>query len=62
MKILRWFGQFWDKHGPARRLTIVEGDTLPAILPRRDLVLTRDNGEDWSVGMRCPCGCGETTN
>ncbi|UUZ74032.1 hypothetical protein LP415_03550 [Polaromonas sp. P1(28)-8] len=20
----------------------------------------RDDGEDWSVGFRCPCGCGET--
>lgn len=33
---------------------------LPARLPRRDLVVARDDGEDWSVGMRCPCGCGDT--
>nr|WP_281040627.1 DUF6527 family protein [Rhizobium leguminosarum] len=38
---------------------VIDGDTLPTVLPTRDLVLTRDDGDDWSVGMRCPCGCGE---
>jgi hypothetical protein len=28
-------------------------------MPRRNLVLARDDGEDWCVGMRCPCGCGD---
>jgi len=27
-------------------------------MPRRDLVLAREDDEDWCVGMRCPCGCG----
>ena len=39
---------------------MVEGDTLPKLLPHRDLVLTWDDGYDWSVGMRCPCGRGAT--
>ncbi|MCZ4288474.1 DUF6527 family protein [Hoeflea alexandrii] len=60
MRFARWFRQLWGKYGPARRLQIIEGDTLPSDLPARDLVLTRDTGDDWSVGMRCPCGCGET--
>lgn len=60
MKIIRWLRRFWDRHGPARRLRIADGDALPGILPKRDLVLIRDDGENWSVGMRCPCGCGET--
>jgi hypothetical protein len=60
MRLLRWLRLLWDRHGPARSIRVVEGDTLPEALPRRDLVLTRDDGEDWSVGMRCPCGCGET--
>lgn len=59
MNIMRWFRRIWDKCGPARRLVIVDGDALPDVLPARDLVLTRDDGDDWSVGMRCPCGCGE---
>ncbi|UXJ55808.1 DUF6527 family protein [Pseudomonas citronellolis] len=25
----------------------------------RNIVLLRDGGEDWSVGFRCPCGCGK---
>ena len=38
---------------------MIEGDSLPKRLPRRDLVLAREDGEDWCVGMRCPCGCGD---
>lgn len=43
---------------PAREIVIVDGDTLPKSLPPRNLVLAREDGEDWCVGMRCPCGCG----
>lgn len=60
MRIAHWFRRLWGRYGPARRLQIIEGDTLPSDLPARDLVLTRDDGDDWSVGMRCPCGCGDT--
>lgn len=59
MKIMKWFRRLWGKYGPPRRLVIVEGDSLPDVLPDRDLVLVRDDGDDWSVAMRCPCGCGE---
>jgi hypothetical protein len=52
--------RFLDAVGPARRLQIVDGDSLPPRLPLRDLVLARDEGEDWCVGMQCPCGCGDT--
>lgn len=60
MKLISWFRQVWDRYGPARRLIVVEGDTLPDRLPYRNLVLLRDDGENWSVGMLCPCGCGDT--
>jgi len=60
MNFLAWLRRFWDRHGPARRLVAIEGDTLPQTLPRRNLVVCRDDGEDWSVGMRCPCGCDAT--
>jgi hypothetical protein len=56
----RWIRREWDRRRPARRLVIIEGDMLPPSLPARDIVLLRDEGEDWSVAMRCPCGCGET--
>ncbi|MFD2263415.1 DUF6527 family protein [Lacibacterium aquatile] len=52
--------RLWEDHGPARRLQVVETDSLPAKMPARDLVLTQDDGEPWSLGMRCPCGCGDT--
>lgn len=60
MTIAQWLRRTWEKLTPARRLQIIKGDSLPAVLPRRDLVLARDDGEDWCVGMRCPCGCGRT--
>jgi hypothetical protein len=52
--------RLWDRFGPRRRLHIVPGDSLPPDLPRRDLTLARDDDEDWCVGFRCPCGCGQT--
>ena len=54
-----WWRGLLAALSPRRSLRIVEGDALPAKLPRRDLVLARDGGEDWSVGLRCPCGCGQ---
>lgn len=60
MSIVSWFLKLWDRHGPARRLIVIEGDSLPKKLHWRNLVLARDDGDDWSVGMRCPCGCGAT--
>jgi hypothetical protein len=48
-----------DRWLPARRLAVAPTDSLPPSLPPRALVLVRDDGQDWSIGMRCPCGCGE---
>ena len=42
---------------PRRKLVVIDGDSLPSDLPRRDVVLAREGGDDWCVGMRCPCGC-----
>lgn len=50
----------FDIIAPARRLSVVLGDSLPSRLPTRWLVLARDDGENWCVGLRCPCGCGRT--
>lgn len=45
---------------PALKIHIIKGDSLPKHMPTRDLILARDDEEDWCVGMRCPCGCGRT--
>lgn len=58
-RLIRWARRRWDAWHPPRKLLIVEGDALPSHLPSRTLVLLRDDGEDWSVGMLCPCGCGD---
>lgn len=60
MGLPRWVHRLWDRFGPARRLQTVVGDELPSSMPSRDLVLTIDDGEPWSVGMMCPCRCGAT--
>lgn len=57
MRLPRWWRRAWERIAPPRKLQVFEGDSLPQRLPRRDLVLARDGQEDWSVGMRCPCGC-----
>jgi len=54
-----WWRRFLETIGPRRALRIIEADTLPAKLPLRSLVLAREDGEDWCVGLRCPCGCGQ---
>ena len=58
MTVFRKWHQLIDRILPARRLVIVPGDSMPLTLPRRNLVLARDEEGDWCVGMRCPCGCG----
>lgn len=58
MKLRQWFHHLWDLYGPARRLRVIEQDSLPARMPLRDLVMTKDDGDAWSVGMLCPCRCG----
>lgn len=57
MRWPKWLLNGLERIMPARGLVVVEGEALPDTLPRRDLVLLRDAGEDWSVAMRCPCGC-----
>jgi len=57
IRLVIWFLEWF---APDRKVVVLEGDTLPARLPLRDLVLLKDDGEDWSVGLRCPCGCGDT--
>ena len=53
-----WWRRTWGRWGPRRRLRVIDGDSLPSRLPTRDLVLAREDGEDWCIGMTCPCGCG----
>lgn len=54
-----WWRRFLDAFGPRRKLRVVDGDSLPAKLPLRNVTLAREDGEDWCVGLRCPCGCGK---
>lgn len=59
MRFTFWIRKLWQCHGPKRRLIVIDGDTPPENLQTRHLYICRDDGEDWSVAMRCPCGCGD---
>ncbi len=52
-----WWLKCWDALGPPRKLLVAEGDSVPQRLPWRDLVLAREDGDDWAIGFCCPCGC-----
>jgi hypothetical protein len=58
-RLRHWWRDARERVGPRRRLRLLGSDILPAKLPKRDLVLTEDDGELWSVGMQCPCRCGD---
>jgi hypothetical protein len=58
MTFLSYMWRKLDRFLPARKLIIIACDSLPTHLPFRNVVLARDDNEDWCVGMSCPCGCG----
>lgn len=60
MRLILQLRRFWQRWGPRRKLVIIEVDTPPSPIPTRHLYLCRDDGDDWSAAMRCPCGCGDT--
>ena len=41
-----------------RKLRFVEGDELPEIMTKHELVVAREGKTMWTAGMLCPCGCG----
>jgi Family of unknown function (DUF6527) len=53
-----WWRRLVAALAPRRSLKVVESE-LPEKLPLWNLVLAREGDEDWSVGLRCPCGCGQ---
>jgi hypothetical protein len=59
MSLRIWWLRLLEWTLPARALTVLQTDVLPDKLPSRRLVLLRDGDEDWCVGFKCPCGCGQ---
>jgi hypothetical protein len=59
-KLYQYLQRKTDRLLPPRRLIVVEGDSLPADMPPRSIVLAKDGKEDWCMGLKCPCGCGRT--
>jgi hypothetical protein len=48
-----------DRLRPTLRVIELTGDTLPVSIPANLVVRLVDDGDDWSVGFNCPCGCKE---
>ena len=59
MKIRLWYLKLKEFLLPARSINIADADTPPEHLHWRNLVLAREDNEDWAVAFRCPCGCGK---
>jgi hypothetical protein len=59
MRKPKWMLKLFEFLLPARRLIIIDGDTPSEKVPWRNLVLAREDGEDWAVAFKCPCGCGK---
>lgn len=63
MRLMRWAARQWGRIRTWWRDDLTErcceGDTLPLTLQAREMVHMIDNGESWSVGFYCPCGCRE---
>lgn len=51
-----WLSRRWRTE---LRVIDVVGDELPESLRRGQVIRLIDEGEEWSVGMVCPCGCGD---
>ena len=58
LSITLWWSRI--RGAPVRRyrLSYVDGDELPAVLPEMTLVVAREGDVHWTSGMVCPCGCG----
>jgi hypothetical protein len=57
MRKPKWVLKFFEFLLPPRKVSVIEDDSLPNRLPMRNLILAREDGEDWAVGFLCPCGC-----
>jgi hypothetical protein len=55
----KWLAVVRDRFARGRKVFVQVGDALPANMPKEDLILLKDDGEEWSVGFYCPCGCGD---
>lgn len=59
---MNWLKKLWRwAFGPRRDLVlrITDGDTPPDLIEKGELVVAREDGEDWAAAFICPCGCGE---
>ncbi|CAI8733124.1 DUF6527 family protein [Pseudomonas sp. IT-P291] len=63
VKLIDWLPKLWGKVRDyfSTELHVVEirGDFLPDEIRPKQFIHLLDEGESWSAGFRCPCGCGD---
>lgn len=55
----KWLLKVWGCIEPKRKIIVFDADTPPERLKSKHLHLANEDGEDWAVALRCPCGCGD---
>lgn len=64
MRFVRCLRDAWDWFVNRWRYDLkvvdVQGDELPEKIGKKELIRMIDAGQEWSVAMLCPCGCGDT--
>lgn len=56
--IFAWFQKLWLLFERPYKVIVVEDDTPPEKVRSKRIYLAHEDGEDWAVALRCPCGCG----
>ncbi len=59
MDIKSFIIRAWSRYGIRRQLIISYSDTPPSNIKNRNIYLAQEDGENWAVAFRCPCGCGD---
>lgn len=57
MNPMKFITRLWGRYGFRRKLILVFSDTPPMDLSSRNIYLAREDGENWAVAFKCPCGC-----
>lgn len=63
MRFVSWLRRAWARFVGRWRYDLkvidLQGDEVPQTIGKKELIRMIDGGQEWSVAMLCPCGCGD---